>query len=279
MSAPIAQTFDDSLLLVNYSKAIALVEGFFNLLKQKMTGPTLTFHMKEEDEQQVFFFESVNKYFSAKVQILFGDESTFAMENTESAIEFENCAFVIDTMDDWARFNSNLKVLRLLRKSQKFKTLIVNEKILGKINTNQFYEIIESYISVFGFTSDSSSTDTDENENTIDEIIDMLANNVWNHSVSAKAKPKHPADPDPSQEGPIQDEAPAKFKEKADEGFLSAFEQIMNFKSESANLSPKSRKLKACEIMMGLVNTFENEDFEDFDIPPTDDFDGYEKFS
>lgn len=277
MSSPTSQTFDDSLLLVNFSKSTALVESFFDLLKQKMTGPALTFQAEEEGEDQIFYFESVNKYFAAKVQILFGDETTFAMDSIDGSPDFENCIFVIDSADDWANFNSNLKVLQLLRKSQKFKTLIVNEKILNKININQFYDIIESYISVFGFSSEASSTEGDENENTIDEIIDMLANNVWNHSTNAKANKLKEAK-ETEGETATEDAQP-KFKEKNDEGFLNAFEQILNFKTESANLSPKSRKLKACEIMMSLVNTFENEEFDDFDCPPVDDLDGYEKFS
>ena len=277
MSSSTPHTFDDSLLLVNFSKSSALVEGFFDLLKQKMTGPNLTFHVQEDGEDQCFYFESVNKYFSARINILFGDESSFAMHSIENGPSFENCVFVIDSIEDWAAFNSNLKVLQLLRKSQKFKTLIVSDKILGKININQFYDIIESYISVFGFSSEEGSSESNDNEDTVNEVIDMLANNVWNHSANSKSKASK--EPNETKDEAGNEDALLKFKEKNDEGFLNAFEQIMSFKNESANLSPKSRKLKACEIMMSLVNTFENEEFDDFECPADDDLDGYSKFS
>jgi hypothetical protein len=273
MSTPNELVFDDTLLLVNFSKASSTIETFFDLLKQKMTGPSVTFQTAESNGEEVYYFESKNKYFSARVQILFADEETFALESESPLGKFENFIFVIESLDDWTHMGCNLKALQLLRKSQKFKSLVLNESIIKKIDINGFYDIIESYISVFSISVDASSIEDDENGAVIDEIIDMIANNVWNH------KPVGHVDSTPKLEGHIEsDNAQEKVvKDDKEEGFFSAFDKIMNFKMESQALSPKTRKLKACEIMMNLVSTFDEEGFEDFECPPSDDFDGYSK--
>ena len=120
MDSTTAPPFDHQILLVYFSMSNAIIETFFDLLRQKMVGPMLTFHTEEIEGEEVYYFEAKNKYFSARVQILFADEETFALESQSPLGSFENCIFVVDSLDDWVRLNCNLKALQLLRKSQKF---------------------------------------------------------------------------------------------------------------------------------------------------------------
>lgn len=262
--------FDDHLFVINFSENSELLQTLFSLLKDKMQTNESTYNIKElEDDEEVNYFEFSNKYFKSSVQIIFADQEIFDQSN-ETNLTLNNYMFLIDSLEHWEKFKSNKEVINLIKTSDKFKMIVLEDTLVTKIDVNAFYDSIESYIAIFSLSIHGSQVDKSDNESIAGEILEMMTNNIWNHQKNEQEKPS------------VKDE-PAKKNEEFDidenkeEKFVNIFDQIMSFKEKTRDMSPSTRKNKACDLMTKLMENFGDDSFDDDDNKKEDD-DDYKEY-
>ena len=246
-------TFNDKLVIITPGQASPFQQLFLENLVSASSADN--FRYKEDTISNIGYFEVQNKYFSSRIEIEFLPIE-WLLENLKNQIRPRNFIVLIDSLQLWEELKTNPKMVNLLKNSDGFKILIFEDSFSTFVNINQFYEQADCYVA---FESIGYEEEFD-NAEFFKELVDMLANHSWKVATTEKSKTEEP-----------------KTKKKPEkEDFLGLFDQISNFKSDAGNLSPRSRKNKACDIMQQLMEDF---DFsgDDGNEEPDPEKEGYQR--
>ena len=191
-----------------------------------------------------------NKYFSSDIE-------SQQLEINELADDagIENYIMFIESIDQYYDLISKTKFRQFFSNEEiKFKLLIVRASMTGKFKEEELYKAIETYIPIFSLEIDENYDSVNNNIEIIEEVIEMLANNLWKSKTDETVQTK-------KKEEPIKQD-PVNFEEK-EKQFLNAFDQILSFSQIKNTLSPKSRKQQACDLMEKMLKQIDFDDEED----------------
>ena len=191
------------------------------------------------------YFEVANKYFTSRVRLELLSIDVF-QENLQKHVKPKNFLLLVESLFFWEEIRTNPKIVNFLKNTENFKALIFEDSFFKDAKINDFYEQINGYISAISISFDQNA----ENEDILEELEEMLANNVWKSENQEKQNAKN-------------EQKSANGKKEMGNDFLAMFEAISNFKESSLNLSPKTKKEKACDIMEQLMNNFNFEEEEE----------------
>ena len=233
--------FNDTLHIITSDSASDLASFFVKKLSESKKNETLRFHFDET--KNLDYFEVKNKYFKSKVNLEFLSIDLLH-ENLQKHEKPKHFLLIVESLFFWEQIRSNPKIVNFLKNTENFKAIIFEDSFFKDAKMNDFYEQINSFIIAISV----SRVEGSENDEIFEEVEEMLANNVWKSE---------------KQENEKKDEKNEFVKKEAKNDFVAIFDVISNFKESSGNLSPKSKKEKACVIMEQLMNNFNFDEMED----------------
>ena len=192
-----------------------------------------------------------NKYFKSRVDINTYDSISF-----DNLPAIENFILFIDNMDQYYDLMSKTSFRHFFGKDTiKFKLLIIPDDLVSKINTEQFYNAIEGFVPIVSIDLAETYDSVNNNIEVIEEIVDMIANNLWN---SQNNKPKVHASTDDHKEN-LDDMI------HKEENFMNVYDEMVTFMSKKKDLSPNSKKQQASDLIMKLMENMDFDEAEDLE--------------
>jgi hypothetical protein len=214
-----------------------------------------------------------NKYFSSNVEVIIHNKIDTLVESYENAGKKLNVVAVVHTSGDmFSKLGNNTLLNEIFLSSQEnteaFKCIwrVTGAEAFDK---PKFYETFDCFILISELDPNNNFKNED-NKQVIKDFMEDVNNFTWKHEPNVpKPKNKNNGDKTLKENNQSNQRKDALFKDKKAQGeamdmeFMNMFDEILSFNKVKMQLSPKSRKEQASDLILGLVQSLENAQKED----------------
>ena len=226
-------------------------------IKSLLLKETATSEMPTE----VSFFKIENKYFKSNVELVFHESKETLIEKYQQSQKHLNVLAIVRSREHLCKDLGNSEKLNKIflsseENTEAFKSIWkVSEE--EEFEKQKFFEEFDCFVLISELSS-QKSFQNEENNALIGDFMEDVRNFMWKHEkvkASREIKANKEADKMPKKEEGVG-------SDPSDYQFMSMFDEIMSFNKVKMQLSPKSRKEQASNLILGLVKSLEEAEGE-----------------
>ena len=240
------QDFDDKLEILSFSEN-SIISSF---LLEQLQGNFTSAELSMTPQGSNYRLEVVNKYFSSSIQV---EKDVLITGYSENPLNFFVC---VDNLKEWSNLTQFKGVGALLKsEGAKIKAIVADSVLSEMVDTNEMYDKLDTFVPVFYLTPKGPA---ESNAEALGDIKDVISNNLWTPKPKPKPKEetkeetKSDSKPSEAEAKKSKKEKPLRSLEDEDMNFMKIFGQLMTFKDMSKELSPRSRKEQASNLILQL---------------------------